>query len=246
MIKRYSGAALGWAWTLIKPAVTIFVLWFAFGVGLRIGGNVDDTPFILWLIAGYVPWFYMSDMITGGAGTLRKYSYLVTKMKFPVSVIPTFVSLAKFAVHLLLMLLVVLIYIIFGRYPDIYLLQLPIYMALMFFSFTVWSLFASMLGAMSKDFINLVHALSQAVFWMSGIIWDINSPHFQEITWLQTILMFNPVTFFATGYRNCFIYKTWIWDDPRAFLCFIVPVLVVLVLAIWAYRKLVKEVPDVL
>ena len=30
LMKTYNGAALGWAWAIIKPAVTIFVYWFAF------------------------------------------------------------------------------------------------------------------------------------------------------------------------------------------------------------------------
>ena len=30
IIKTYSGAALGWAWALVKPTITIFVYWFAF------------------------------------------------------------------------------------------------------------------------------------------------------------------------------------------------------------------------
>ena len=29
LIKTYRGAALGWSWAIIKPAVTIFVYWFA-------------------------------------------------------------------------------------------------------------------------------------------------------------------------------------------------------------------------
>ena len=82
LIKTYRGAALGWAWAIIKPTVTIFVYWFAFEIGLRAGKSVNDFPYFLWLIAGVVPWFYMSDMITQGAGAIRKYSYLVTKMKF--------------------------------------------------------------------------------------------------------------------------------------------------------------------
>ena len=28
--KTYRGAALGWMWAIIKPAVTIFVYWFTF------------------------------------------------------------------------------------------------------------------------------------------------------------------------------------------------------------------------
>jgi len=30
LVKTYRGAALGWAWAIIKPTVTIFVYWFAF------------------------------------------------------------------------------------------------------------------------------------------------------------------------------------------------------------------------
>ena len=28
LVKTYRGAALGWSWAIIKPAVTIFVYWF--------------------------------------------------------------------------------------------------------------------------------------------------------------------------------------------------------------------------
>lgn len=41
LVKTYRGAALGWAWAIIKPAVTIFVYWFAFTVGLRAGKDVN-------------------------------------------------------------------------------------------------------------------------------------------------------------------------------------------------------------
>ncbi|MDR2610703.1 MAG: ABC transporter permease [Clostridiales Family XIII bacterium] len=243
--KTYSGAALGWAWTLIKPSVTIFVFWFAFSIGLKLGKDIGPYPYILWLIAGYIPWFFMSDMLTGGAGSLRKYSYLVTKVKFPIATIPTFVALAQFAVHLMLMVIVILIFAGFGFFPDLYLLQLPIYMLLMLVSFTIWGLFSSMLGAISKDFLNLVKSLTMAVFWLSGIMWDINDIG-EHHPWLQTILMFNPVTFIATGYRNCFIYKTWIWEQPIAFTCFSATTVIVLALGVWAHYKLEKDVPDVL
>ena len=70
--KTYRGAALGWAWAIIKPTVTIFVYWFAFAIGLRMSKDVNGYPYFLWLIAGVVPWFYMSEMITGGTDCIRK------------------------------------------------------------------------------------------------------------------------------------------------------------------------------
>lgn len=41
LVKTYRGAALGWAWAIIKPAVTIFVYWFTFEIGLRAGKDVN-------------------------------------------------------------------------------------------------------------------------------------------------------------------------------------------------------------
>lgn len=245
LVKTYRGAALGWAWAIIKPAVTIFVYWFTFQIGIKgIGSEVEGFPFFLWLISGVIPWFYMSDMITGGTECIRKYSYLVTKMKFPISTIPTFFSMSKFIVHLLLMVIMIIIFICMGYPPDIYLIQLPIYMLLSFLFFTVFSLFASLLACMSKDFLNLIKSLVTAVFWLSGIIWNINT--MKDIPWLKALLQVNPVTYLVEGYRNCFIHKTWIWEEPKTLIAFLVILFVFAVIAIWTYRRLRKEIPDVL
>lgn len=182
-------------------------------------------------------------MLTGGANAIRKYRFLVTKMKFPVSTIPTFVNLATLVIHIGLLIIVIAIFIVTGHYPDIYWLQIPFYMLLMTMGFIVWSLFAAMLGAMSRDFLNLVKALKQPVFWMSGILWDVNSI---EYPWMQKILYFNPVTYIATGYRNCFIYKTWFWQEPLQLAIYIGMFILTFLLAVWSYRKLIREIPDVL
>ena len=243
LVKTYRGAALGWSWAIIKPAITIFVYWFAFSVGLRISEEVSGYPFFLWLLVGIVPWFYMSDMLTQGINTLKKYSYLVTKMKYPISTIPTFVSLSKLSVHLLLMIIVILIFLVAGNSPSIYWVQIPFYILLMFIFFTICALFGSLLSAISKDFYNLVKSFVTPMFWLSGIIWNINTI---EAEWLQKLLMLNPVTFLVEGFRNCFISHTWFFEQPVQLLFFVALTVMMLVLSIWAYKKLRKEIPDVL
>ena len=243
LIKTYRGSALGWAWALIKPLVTIFVFWFAFSHGLRQTSDVEGYPYILWIIAGFIPWFFMSEMITQGAACIRKNSHLVTKMKFPISTIPTFTSISKFIVHLLLMVITITIFCVAGHFPDVYYLQLPFYMLVMLAFFDFWALFAGMLSALSKDFQNLVNAFTTAIFWLSGIMYNVDNVKNPTI---QLILAFNPVTTVAKGYRNIFIYKTWFWENPRDLICYCCTLLVMIVLALWAYRKLYKEIPDVL
>ncbi len=243
LIKTYRGAALGWAWAVIKPMVTLFVFWFAFTVGLRRGQPIAGYPFFLWLVAGFLPWFFMQEMITGGAACIRKYRMLVTKMKFPISIIPTYYNLSHLFTHFILLAVTIVLFMCFGHMPDIYLLQIPFYMLLMLAFFIVWSMLAGMLSAISRDFENLVKALSSAIFWMSGIIYNVEDI---EATWIRVLLKFNPVTVVSSGYRRAFIYKKWFWQDKVSLVCFACTFTVFLLLALWAYKKLRKEIPDVL
>lgn len=243
LIKTYRGAALGWAWAMVKPLITLFVFWFGFTIGLRHGKPINGYPYFLWLLAGFLPWFYMRDMIQGGAECIRKYKHLVTKIKFPISIIPTFTSLSHLAIHLLLCVISLGIFIAWGFMPDIYLLQIPVYMFMMFAFFEVWGLFAGMLSAMSKDFLNLVKSFVQALFWLSGVIYDVNQIKHPVV---RTILKFNPVTVISSGYRKAFIYKEWFWEDKIELLGYATTLLVTAFLAIWAFKKLRKDIPDVL
>lgn len=243
LVRTYRGAALGWIWALVKPSITLFVFWFAFTVGLRHGKPINGYPYFLWLLAGFLPWFYMRDIITVGAGCIRKYKHLVTKIKFPVSIIPTFTSMSNMAVHLMLLLITLLLFLAFGFRPDIYYLQIPLYILLMFIWFTVWTLFSSVMSAMSKDFLNLVRSMVQPLFWLSGVIYDVNKINHATV---RNILKFNPVTIFSSGYRKCFIYKEWFWQDKIEMIGYFSTLIVITLLALWAYGKLRKEIPDVL
>jgi len=243
LIKTYRGAALGWAWAIIKPMVTIVVFWFAFSVGLRSGKPIAGYPFFLWLLAGMLPWFYMQELITGGAGCIRAYSHLVTKMKFPVSIIPTYYNISHMYTHFALIAVTIIVFVCFGHGLDIYYLQLPLYTLAMFVFFTVWALLAGLLSAISKDFQNLVKAFSSAIFWLSGILYDVDRI---QHAWVRLILKFNPVTVISSGYRKVFIYKEWFFEDKVEIMCYFITLTVFTTAALWAYRKLRKEIPDVL
>ncbi len=243
LVKTYRGAALGWAWAVIKPAITIFVFWFAFTFGLRSGAPVHGYPYALWLIVGLVPWFYLGEMLSAGTDAIRSYPYLVNKMRFPVSTISTFVSLSKYYIHLLLLGLTVVIYFIAGGTLDVYFLQLPLYMALLFLFATVWSLFSAPLSAISKDFSSLVKSMVQPAFWLSGVIWD---PDTVDVPALQVFLDINPITFLTRGYRAVFITKQWLWEDPLPLIAFAIVMVVLIAVAVRTHTRLRKEIPDVI
>ena len=123
--KVYRGTLFGWLWAVINPMITLFVFWFAFSIGLRSGRPIGEYSYFLWLMIGMVPWFCIKGMFTGGAGSLRRYTFLITKIKYPIETIPTFVCIGEVVVHFILMLIVMAVFMLDGHMPDIYWLQFP-------------------------------------------------------------------------------------------------------------------------
>lgn len=76
---KYAGSYFGTVWAFIQPVVTICVYWFVFGLALR-GGADRGVPFVLWLVAGLVPWFFFQDGLIGGTNSLLEYNYLVKRL----------------------------------------------------------------------------------------------------------------------------------------------------------------------
>lgn len=241
--KIYKGSILGWFWIIAKPAIIIFVYWFALAIGLKINGDINGYPYFLWLLVGLLPWMYMSDIFQISPGSLKKYNYLVTKMTFPISTIPTFISMARMFVNVILTLIVFIVYVNIVREVDIYLIQLPFYMFMMFLLFTMFSFIFSFLGAISKDFANLVKALTTPILFLSAIFWSLDALPFE---WLKTLQLFNPVTYIVTGYRNTFIDKVWFFEDITSLCIFLAILLSMFLLSCLIYSKTKKEIPDLM
>jgi len=244
ILRTYRGAALGWLWAIIKPSIFVFVMWFAISMGLRSEPNIGEHPFILWLMCGLIPWFYMSEMLGRGMMSIKKYNYLVTKMKFPVSTIPTFVSISKITINIVLMSIVVLIFALSGFPPSIYAVQIPFYFLCSFLFFTLYSLCTAPLAVISKDFSNIIKSFITPIFWLSGVLWD---PDVMPL-WFRRVLLFNPVTFISRGFRDSLVHNVWFFSPERRnhIIGFFIMLLIMFCLAMFTYGKSRKEIPDVL
>ena len=242
LVKTYRGAALGWVWLFVRPAVYIGVYWFTIAVGMRGANPVNGQPFLLWMACGVFPWFFMSDAINSGSDVYHRYSFLVNRIRFPLSVISSFYLLSKMIVLVGTMGFVILVCVLCGVELSIYLIQLPLVFILMYVFWVAWSMMLSPLSAISKDFANLIQTLSMPFFWLSGVIFQLDSlPHIARV-----IMYFNPVAWGCEAMRYCFIYQDWFFLQYKEFLPYLFVMLVVVCLALVSYRRLRNEVPDVL
>lgn len=242
LVKTYRGAALGWVWLFVKPAVYVSVYYFTFAVGMRSAGSVHGMPYLLWMVCGVFPWFFMGDCISGGSDVYRRYPFLVNRIRFPLSVISTFYTLSKMIVFAGTMLFTILMCILLHVKLTIYLLQIPLVLILMMYFWTMWSIWLSPLSAISKDFSNLIKTLSTPFFWLSGVLFRLDSlPHIGRV-----IMYFNPVAWGCEAMRDCFIDFNWIWEAKRELIPYLFMCLVLTLLAMHSYKRLNQEVADVL
>ena len=106
IVNKYSGTLLGWAWAIIRPSTFVAVYYMGFSLGLRTGTPINGYSYFLWFIAGMIPWFFIRDAFAEGAASIRKYRYLVTKIKFPLSIIPTIECTSLLLVNLVLIFII--------------------------------------------------------------------------------------------------------------------------------------------
>ena len=123
---RYAGSYLGIVWAFIQPVITILVYWFVFSVGFRSGTGDLGVPFVLYLVAGIVPWFFFQDALIGGTNSLLEYNYLVKKVVFNISVLPVVKIISAMFVHAFFVLFTIILYAAYGKFPDFYYLQLQV------------------------------------------------------------------------------------------------------------------------
>ena len=96
-------------------------------------GTADlGFPFVLYLVAGIVPWFFFQDALTGGTNALLEYNYLVKKVVFNISVLPIVKLISAMFVHGFFVLFTIVLYLCYGRMPDWYYLQILYYSAAVF------------------------------------------------------------------------------------------------------------------
>ncbi len=264
LLKTYKGAVIGPLWALVKPVFQLFVYWFAFSILRGTSSKEMGVEYFLFIMSGFVPWFFMSDCISRGSKSIADNRQFVNKVSFPVSVIMTYTTISKFYIHVFLLSLSYLyITLVGGIHPSIYNIQLIFLAPLMFLFFLAltWSL--APMSAFSKDFSNFINTIMSGLFWLSAIGYDSYTLKNETI---RNILLFNPLAYFVNAYRKALICNCWFWEAPNypakqaekmladgihlhplwenAIL--IAEFAFVIILGIYNYNRLRKDLPDVL
>ncbi|MGG0276169.1 ABC transporter permease [Bacillus rhizoplanae] len=200
---------LGLVWEVLNPLIQMSIYWFVFGVGIRGGAGVDEVPFVYWLMSGLAVWFFINSAILQASKSIYTRLNMISKMNFPMSVIPSYVIISNFYQHVILVGIVTILFVITGQGISIHYIQLVYYMfATIIFIFSL-SLITSTLATIVRDVQIIVQSVMRMLLYLTPILWT--PERLPSI--LQKIMQLNPLCYIVEGYRKAFLGTGWFFED---------------------------------
>lgn len=239
---KFAGSYLGIIWAFVQPVVTVLVYWFVFQVGLRTP-RTSNHPFVLWLMAGIVPWFFFSEALSGGTNALIEYSYLVKKVVFKIDILPMVKTISSLFVHLFFIMFVSILCWCYGYTPGIHSLQLIYYVICNFVLVLGLVYMTSAVVVFFKDLSQIINIILQVGIWMTPIMWDAN---IMGSGILRFIFKLNPMYYIVDGFRDALLGDSWLGNKIMWTIYFWVLAAGIFMVGATVFKKLKIHFADVL
>ncbi|WP_317316751.1 ABC transporter permease [Longibaculum muris] len=209
---------LGLFWNFANPVIQVLTYWFMFGLVFK-KKNVGDISYLPWMLGGMVVWFFISPCITNGCNAIYAKRDVITKMKFPISVLPATVVLKELFNHVCLMIVVLIIFLGYGIYPTLQWVQLIYYLFCGIVFAVCLSLTTSVLNMLARDTRKLILACMRLLLYVTPVLWSLDQIS-GKYRILKSIIKINPIYYVVQGYRDCFFYHYGVfhyWKSALAF-----------------------------
>lgn len=200
---RFFDSALGYLWTLMRPALFFGVIYVVFSLIVDVGENVAHYPAVL--LTGMVLFFFFQEATSGAVTAVVDNENLVRKIQFPRMAIPMSVVLtAMFALCLNLVVLLGLV-LVNRVTPRISWIELPIVLVgLILFTIGV----ATILSAVyvrARDISPIWDVTTQALFYLTPILYPIQLVFERSNETVARLLLFNPIASLIQEARHAII-----------------------------------------
>jgi len=159
---RYKQTAIGAAWAVLQPFLTMLVFSLFFGRLAHIPSN--NLPYPIFYFSALLPWMYFSNALQNATNTMVENQRVITKVFFPRLLLPlaaVISGLADFAVGFTVLLGMMAYYRIS---PGWAILVLPLFLLLAVLTAFGVGLWLSALNAIYRDVRYVLPFLVQ--FWM--------------------------------------------------------------------------------
>ncbi|MBA5874433.1 MAG: ABC transporter permease [Nitrospira sp. CR1.2] len=192
---RYKQTVLGVAWAMFQPVATMLIFTAVFSMMGKIPS--DGFPYPVFLYAGLLPWFYISQALSRGGTSLVGEAPLISKVYFPRLILPLSATIAPLIDLLLAFVAFLGLMAWFDVVPTWRILLLPLFAGLgatMAFAAGLW---VSALYVRYRDVGHILPMFIQLWMFVSPILYPVSKV---PESW-RAVYALNPVVSVVEGFR---------------------------------------------
>lgn len=192
---RYKQAALGAAWAILQPLLTMLIFSLIFGMFAKVPS--DGTPYPLFAFVALVPWNFFATSMNQSSNSVVGSANLITKVYFPRMAIPLASVLAGLVDFALAFMVLLGMMVYYKRVPTAHVYWLPLFLLLELCAAVGVGFWLSAMNVKYRDVKYVVPFLVQ--FWMyaSPIIY----PSSMIPVRYRTLYGLNPMVGVVDGFR---------------------------------------------
>lgn len=234
---RFSGSKLSLLWAVSSPVVTVSIYWFVYTIALR-GSQLAGVPYLHFLIAGILPWFFFAEGLSLSASVFRDYGFLVRNIPFPLAKLPLMRTVGALLLHLFLLLISYGVLTLTGVTAKPGQIWVLFWLAGGFFLTLGLGRILSLLAVRCKDVGYGLSVVLQLGFWLTPVFWTPTALPAR----VAALVEWNPVAILVSGYREALLFGA----SPNPFDCLIFWgfALVVYAISIMMMRRMLPTLAD--
>jgi lipopolysaccharide transport system permease protein len=238
---RYKQTALGVAWVVLQPVISMLVFSGLFGVLLNTPSN--GVPYPVFVYTGLLPWTYFSGSLARSSVSLVDSRNLITKVYFPRLIVPltgVLAGLIDFAVGFVVLIVLMLLY---GMAPTAAVIFLPLFLLLAILTALGFGLWLSALNVRYRDIGYLIPFLVQIWLYLTPVIYSVSLVPER----FQFLLGLNPMTSVIMGFRWALLGQIPDAQSPTwIFVLSVTTMVVVLISGLIFFRRTERTFADII
>jgi len=240
---RYKQTAVGVAWALLQPFLTMLIMTVIFG---KVAGLPSDgtAPYPIMVFAALLPWMFFSSALTSASQSLVGNANLISKVYFPRLIIPVSAIVTSFADFLVSFLILVVMMAWYGFALGWHLLALPFFVLVAFLAALGPGLLITALNVKYRDFRYVIPFLVQFGLYISPVGFSSSVIKEKLGSGLFLLYSLNPMVGVIDGFRWAILGDNASIDLP-GFLLSLGCVGLFLVVGVWYFRKTEKSFADI-
>lgn len=240
VLVRYKQTAIGVAWALLRPFLTMLVFTVVFGRLANLPSE-GDAPYPILVFAAMLPWQFFASALTECSNSLITNANLLSKVYFPRLVVPTSAVIVSFVDFLISGILLLGLMVWFNAVPTWRILALPLVVAIAFAAAMGMGLWLAALNVQYRDFRYIVPFIVQFGLYISPVGF---SSAIVPDQW-RLIYSLNPMVGVIDGFRWAII-----GGDVQifwpGFLLSLILVILILVTGIKYFRYMERSFADII